>query len=461
MKKKEIHLLSCTLILLLFHCSSNSDRTHEIDINFSHLEYLSESIKLNGDSVDIIHIYSNYPEYKWTDATSEGIACVDDVARAAVVYLRYYELYGDTSVLTKAKRLLRFVLALQADDGEFYNFIHKDYSINKISRSSVKSFDFWAARAYWALAKGYKIFSSIDQKFAQTLRKKFLKCKAPLKNILVNYPRTIDSNGIHYPTWLVNKYGADATAELLLGLADFLLVEYDAELIEVAKKLSLGILAMQLPDSHEYAGAFLSWKDIWHGWGNSQMQALARIYPIMSNEQFLKAIKKEADSFASRIVVQGRIREIDLNSGIKSFPQIAYSIRCQAVGLLKLYEITKDERYAILAGIVASWLTGNNLANTPMYDSKTGKVYDGINDYQNINKNSGAESTIEGLYTLIEISKNPIANNFINYYAINRDSIKWNSSNQHEETQIFQDSSGRKIVIKYSYSDQNFYILRN
>ena len=58
-------------------------------VNFKHLEHLTEKIALNGDTVSIVHIYSNYPGYHWVDAKEsgpEGIACVDDAARAAVVY---------------------------------------------------------------------------------------------------------------------------------------------------------------------------------------------------------------------------------------------------------------------------------------------------------------------------------------------------------------------------------------
>jgi len=50
-----------------------------------------------------------------------------------------------------------------------------------------------------------------------------------------------------------------------------------------------------------------------------------------------------------------------------------------------------------------------------MYDPKTGRGYDGIDNKKKINKNSGAESTIEALMTLMEISDNPISLRYFYY----------------------------------------------
>jgi hypothetical protein len=42
-----------------------------------------------------------------------------------------------------------------------------------------------------------------------------------------------------------------------------------------------------------------------------------------------------------------------------------------------------------------------------MFSIKTGRCYDGINAGNNINKNSGAESTIEALLTMQKVDKYP------------------------------------------------------
>jgi len=84
------------------------------------------------------------------------------------------------------------------------------------------------------------------------------------------------------------------------------------------------------------------------------------------------------------------------------YEQIAYGVRPMAVGLLRLFEATGDRDYLLMAGLAASWLAGNNPAGQAMYDPATGRCYDGIRDSLTLNLNSGAESTIEALYTLLE-----------------------------------------------------------
>ena len=50
------------------------------------------------------------------------------------------------------------------------------------------------------------------------------------------------------------------------------------------------------------------------------------------------------------------------------------------------------------------WFTGVNDANRPVYDPPTGRTYDGIVGPGKVNPNSGAESTIEGLFALTALA---------------------------------------------------------
>lgn len=88
-------------------------------------------------------------------------------------------------------------------------------------------------------------------------------------------------------------------------------------------------------------------------------------------------------------------------------------MRCVSVGLLRLAAATGDARYARMAGLAASWLTGNNVARTAMYDAQTGRGYDGINGPDDVNVNAGAESTIEALFTLLEVEQHPEARRWL------------------------------------------------
>ena len=49
-----------------------------------------------------------------------------------------------------------------------------------------------------------------------------------------------------------------------------------------------------------------------------------------------------------------------------------------------------------------SWFFKNNVAKVNMYDTTTGRGYDGIISDEAINKNAGSESTLESLMTMLK-----------------------------------------------------------
>ncbi len=430
-------------------------------INFAHLQHLTETVHLNGKTCDIVHIYSEYPDYHRMDANEEGIACVDDVARAAVVYLRYFEISSDSTVLAPAKRLLNFILFMQAEDGEFYNFIDNNLKINKTGQTSQKSFNFWAARGYWALGTGYKIFHKIDSEFALDLKTAFLKCQIPVESRLKNYKKFKRINGRNYPCWLINETGADATAEFMLGVAEYLKVDTSAVLSADAMKFVEGILSMQQPLGSRYTGAFLSWEDIWHAWGNSQTQALAEVGIIFDRKDYIEAAQKEADNYYPILLIDGFKNSWALSDTFaeKEFPQIAYDIRCMSLGILKLYQATGDEQYAKQAGLAASWLLGNNVAKITMYNSTSGRCFDGINDSTTVNFNAGAESTIEALYTLVEIASHPLAKKFLTFKTIKNGNSFDPKNNERVKFRTFQNSKREKSVLIKKQNQAGIHLL--
>ncbi|NQT27285.1 hypothetical protein HQ585_18165 [candidate division KSB1 bacterium] len=416
--------------LLIAGCQKRADSSFQSQlINLDHLDYLCEDVIVEGDSVSIVHIYADYPDYEWLDAGDEGIACVDDAARAVVVYLHYYELSGTVSALNRARKLLDFVMALQCDDGEFYNFINADYTINRTGKTSLKSFDFWAARGYWAIAWGYRIFRDMDQEYASLLKDRFLKCKLPLRSLMKRYGKYDSINGKEYPTWLINRYGSDATSELLLGMAQYFRIEKDNELEEITGKLVKGLLDMQLGDNDPYPGVFLSWKGVWHAYANCQTQTLSELARILDRPSWLTAARKEADLFYPKLIEEGFFYSIKMEEPpeIKQFSQIAYGARPVISGLVRLSEATCDEAYAVQAGLAAAWFFGKNAPQLIMYDIKTGRCFDGINDAQTINLNSGAESTIEALMSLLDVASYPKTFEELNrWIKVNRNSNEGN-----------------------------------
>ena len=384
-------------------------------VNFAHLDRLTEAVSLGGDTVSIVHIYANYPDYHWVAAEEsgpEGIACVDDAARAAVLFLRSFELRGDTASLTRARGLLRFIMHMQAPDGEFYNFLRADHTVNISGKTSFKSFGWWAARGLWAMAMGGRIFRGRDQLFAGELLGRVSLMVPLVSASLKEFGNTRSVRGYRIPRWLLYESGADVTSELLLGLLEYQKARGDDSLTPVMRKLAQGLLVMQDGDGNTSPyGLHRSWETIWHMWGNGQTQALSTAGLMLQDTSMIASAVREARGWYGRLLMEGFLKEYDVagTPPPAAFDQIAYGVRPMAVGLLRLYEATGDRDYLLMAGLAASWLTGNNPARRAMYDPASGRCYDGIRDSLAVNLNSGAESTIEALYTLVEVGHYPAA----------------------------------------------------
>jgi len=395
-------------------------------INLSHLEHLSEEVVLNNRAMEIVHIYSEYPDYDWVEAEDEGIACVDDVARAAVFYLRHFQYTNQKSSLEKAQKLLEFLFYMQAPNGLFYNFINSDLTINKKHFRSMPRAGWWSWRAIWAMSEAYVLFKKISPDYAARLSFSIKRTFPAIDSLLHNFPQTHIKNGLNFPIWLPSGTASDQAAVIILALVPYINATDDTLARSFVRKLGTGITKMQVGDSLNLPyGSFLSWENIWHAWGNSQSVALLVGGKINSNNMFIHKALNEVKFFypflmrknyLSQFRVKGMKDSYQLYDE-KQFPQIAYGIRPMVWASLRAYEIFGKKAFAEQAGELACWLFGKNITGQPLYDPRTGRCYDGIINSVEINKNSGAESTIEALMTILEIEKNPLARNVLhNYY---------------------------------------------
>jgi hypothetical protein len=420
---KKINILLSFVLLFCFTLpvSAKDFQNTGMNINLSHLNYLNQEVKMDGKDMLITHIYSEYPNYQWVDASGEGIACVDDVARATVVYLNDYEQTKNRDSLNKARKALNFVMYMQADDGEFYNFINKDLSINKDGPTSKKSFDWWAARGMWALGYGYKVFNKIDPEYAKKLNNSFLLANNALqKKLNKNYGEYSTIHGYQVPAWID---GFDAMSNALLGLSEYYTVSPNTIVKDSMMKIGEGLEKFQFGSFDEYPfSAHLDWAGsptLWHAWGSSQTFALAKAGQILHNEEWIQSAKKEADYLFTHILVNGMIKE--MAPTMAKDEQIAYGVDMLVQGFSELSKVTHDKTYAKYAGIAASWFTGNNDAQFVMYDPNTGRGYDGLNGVtKKVNMNSGAESTIEALMALQAIRNIPDAQKYLYAKTIER-----------------------------------------
>lgn len=448
------------LPLLFMSCKDNNTR-EEVSpsiLNLSHLDSLGEVVNYAGQDLRIIHIYADAPDYNWVGDDDEGQACVDDVARAAVLYLRHFELTGNEESAEKAKELLRFVMYMQTDEGLFHNFVW-DNTLRKNTtheNSVANELNWWAARAGWALGMGAKVLADYDPSFANANLLSLDKLLPHINEAITSYPNTKMVRGYEMPTWLIRETSSDASSELILGLVAASEVSSNGDYNIAINKLSEGIGVLQYGNVNTAPyGAHISWEGGWHGWGNSQTMALAEAGNLES------AIF-EADNFFPWLLVNGWLYSFELQNpeNRRSFEQIAYAKRATAVGLIRLYEATNNDDYAIMAGLSASWFTGNNVADTKMYNSLYGYGYDGINGPASVNKNSGAESTIEANFTILEIEQYTLSNKWM--YATSgdpQDLVKDGINYRYKTFEVESNAKTEKVALVLNLTDAKSEIL--
>ncbi|HEV8289524.1 MAG TPA: glycoside hydrolase family 9 protein [Candidatus Norongarragalinales archaeon] len=423
-------------------------------VNLEHLEHLTETTVFQGVRVGIVHVYANAPSYEWTeanDSSPEGVACVDDAARAAIFYLRHYELTKTSESLEKAKSLLRFVTKMQSDDGQFYNFIFADHSINRDGRTSYKSFGWWGERAFWAMSAGYRILKNEDPAFATELNAKLQRSFRWIDSLLESYDSFEQRGSQRIPKWIIHQYGeysASATSELLIGLCEYYAAEPNAKVKAYVEKFAEALIAMQVD------GVFLSEGAHWHAWANCQTQALVTAGRLLDRKDWIQAAEKEVQSFYSRLLVEDFRREFEINdaNSISNFSQTAYGFRPMIVGALRLAEATGNQDYEKMAGLIASWFFGNNPAGKQMYERENGRCFDGL-DSSSVNFNSGAESTIEALYSIIEVEQHPIARKYL--FHRKKETGETNGS----KYAVFRNDQGEQVTLVLNSKKDDLAIL--
>ena len=412
------NLLFLLMVTLLFSCNENPKVAETAWVNSSHLDHLYQEVLIDKKPMAIIHIYCEYPDYKWVDDADEGISCIDDVARAGIFYLRDYKAKQNEVSLHKAKNLIRYVLHLQSDNGYFYNFVFPDYSINKTGKTSINTPNWWSWRAGWILTESLTALPVSDSLLADSVNQSLDKLFAAVKKDIPKKYETKVIGGFVRPDWLLLNTASDQTAILLLSLKPYAELKNDNALRTYADKLAEGMLMMQVKSESTFLdGAFLSWENSWHAWGNTQSYAL--LNTGFSNENHDAALY-EINHFYKTLSAGNYWNELSLEKKSDSlvtnfknrYDQIAYGIRPMVLASMKAYELTGDSSYAEKAAQFATWLTGKNIANKIMYESSTGRGFDGIRNDSTINMNSGAESTIEALLSIQAVENNPVSKKY-------------------------------------------------
>jgi hypothetical protein len=401
----------------------------------SHLEFLHDTLETaGGETVHVWWIYAKPTakyrrrpptdaDYERYPASSEGVSCVDDVARAAVVYLEHYEVHGDDHSRERARQALEFLRFMQLDDGRFLNFV-VDPDLTEVvfggpdpdvvdgirvngSPTSEPGYGWWAARACWALGEGYRTFADSDPDFAAGLADSIHAYLDVIdEEALSRYGEYTEAQGAERPDWLIKD--PYITAPAVLGLAAYHRASGDARSADRLRKLAEGIRETGRGDAvRPPFGAHLGVPpgDAWHTWGMRQTAALARAGAVLEEDSYVDAARRElAALHAHHASSHNQIGSF--GPAPLPYHQLSYGTDALVQGCTELWRATGEPGFAQLGGQLATWYSGNNIERVRMWDPEAGRGYDGI--YENtVDWQAGAESTIAAVRTALDVARYP------------------------------------------------------
>ena len=291
----------------------------------------------------------------------EGVACVDDAARACVLLCRLWTATGNDVLRRWAEGLLDFVLWMHTGDGLWVNFVYDwEGTKNTHGPTSRPGINFWQARATYALAEVKVVF---DDDRGRAILGEALSAAAS------GSPPS-DVRAIH-------ALGALA---LLVRTPDPWLFSRLTQWCDELAGCHLNGTLMNSPDERGRP----------HLWGHVQEAVLADASVVLGKNQ-LRAL-----AVSSATAVFGEAIE----SGF-DLPHIhGYDVQSAVFVMERLASATGRRRYAELTQKARRWFDGHNPAGVAVFDRTTGRVADGIDD-GTLNDRSGAEASISAGLALL------------------------------------------------------------
>ena len=392
--------------------------TYQLDENPTGLAPWTYADNRNGDG-----IYTRVGGGSLDPVTgywSQGAYNADDIARTAVVYLRHWHQTGDETSRESAFQLLRSLTFLQTTTGpNAGNVVLWQQTDGTLAPSATpielpdpsdSAESYWLARTVWALGEGYAAFKSADPEFAVFLQDRLrLALDSLNKQSLAKYGSYDVADGVEVPAWLIAG-GADASAEAVLGLAAYAMAEpTDAIATTALTQLTEGVAEMSSGSVQQWPfGAILPWnksQTLWHAWGGMAPAAIATAADVLDRPDLLAAAVKDAVQFTPQLLAAGGADNAWTPTPGES--QIAYGVDSRVQSLVATAEAANALGLIDVAAITASWYFGANRSGAPAYNPANGTAIDGIERDGRVNPNSGAESTIHALLSMLVLDANP------------------------------------------------------
>ncbi len=307
--------------------------------------------------------YGGYECRAAQESGYEGVACLDDVARAAVLCCHIWRQTGREYAAVYAWSYLAFVLGMQEDDGRFINFIADwNGTRNRTGPTSFVGGGWWTTRALSALATGYATFHDPVHALA--------------------FQRGMRS-------MRTDCLSSGQAAQAILALLQFSYSASDADSLSIAADLAEEII------THRHGSALIdeAEEDPTHLWSRYHEIALMRAGLVLDRPSYITAA---VDSAAAVLVPAA----LELGDRVPTLPAEA---GCLARVLFCLSSTTGNRSHRRLAYRAAAWFFGHNAASVRMFDGPAERFYDGIDPGPARSRNAGAEANIEGALTLLDI----------------------------------------------------------
>ena len=183
-----------------------------------------------------------------------------------------------------------------------------------------------------------------------------------------------------------------------------------AQARRVLRQLLEGVAEMGTDRSAWPYGAILPWaesRSMWHAWSSQMSGALARGAVVLDQPRLLRPAIADAVGFDPTLITAGGPDNGWLPDADRPDPDRVRRRLPGAEPAGRSPTRPGGRDCATLAAMQASWFFGANRAGEPMYDPATGVTFDGLQADGTINRNSGAESTIHGLLTMLALDAHP------------------------------------------------------
>jgi hypothetical protein len=319
---------------------------------------LARPIEVGGERALGLAVYADETgePFGARESGIEGVACVDDAARALVLWT---DLWARTEVPAAREwidGLLGFCRWMQQDDGRFVNFILDWSGVRNTEgiTSRAAGSSFWQARGARAMAKVWRVLGD------ERAREDYRRARA-----------SFDESPV----------GADVRAVQVLAALDA-----GDPMTDIARWCDEIVLQRRgdvLVDAHDATEP--------HLWGHIQEGVLAMAGKLLGRPDLIEIARRSADAYVVPLVELGF-----------ALPTVQpYGAASAAFGMARLAEATGDARYASAARDARAWFDGRNPAKLRVYDRDAGRVVDGV-DGRHLNPHSGAESNVVGAQTLLD-----------------------------------------------------------